>query len=210
MKAIFYPDGSFSSTAIPKIYNEIYTERIYNRILNRKRDLVIVDVGSNIGLTVQYFLGHAKQVYAIEPESTNYEALVKNIEFNGWNNVTPIKAAIAEKDGEMDLNINPTNKTSHSFFYKHGRGTEKVRVITFETLFKENNIEKIDFMKLDIEGYETIVLLGEDFKKMVEKINSFIVEFHDYDFWKVTTHMAELGYKMFQIRSATIIFYFYK
>jgi FkbM family methyltransferase len=211
MKAIFYPEGRFGATYIPQIYSEIYIEKVYNEALHRKRNLTIVDVGANIGITVQNFAGHAKQLYAIEPAKDNYEVLVKNIEFNGWNNVKPIKAAIAEKDGEMELSLNPLNTTTHSLFLKHtNHKSEKVRTITFETLFKENNIEKADFVKLDIEGYETMVLLGEDFKKMSSKINMIEVEFHGQDLTKIIERMTSLGFKNKQIKSSAVIYLFYK
>jgi len=211
MKAIFYPDGKFSSTAIPKIFKEIYSEKVYDEALQGKRGLVIIDIGANVGLTAHWLMGHAKQLYAVEPASANYEVLLKNIEFNGWNNVKPIKAGIAEKDGEMELSLNPTNTTTHSFFFKHtNHQSEKVRVITFETLFKENNIERADFVKLDIEGYETTILPGEDFKKMSPKIDMIEIEFHDYEFQKMVDVMAGLGYKAKRIKAAAVIFLFYK
>jgi len=211
MKAIFYPDGKFSSTAIPKIFKEIYSEKVYDEALQGKRGLVIIDIGANVGLTAHWLMGHAKQLYAVEPASANYEVLLKNIEFNGWNNVKPIKAGIAEKDGEMELSLNPTNTTTHSFFIKHtNHQSEKVRVITFETLFKENNIERADFVKLDIEGYETMVLLGEDFKKMSSKINMIEVEFHGQDLTKIIERMTSLGFKNKQIKSSAVIYLFYK
>lgn len=210
MQALFYPDGRFSSSAIHKIFREIYFEKIYKEALEGKRDLTIIDIGANIGLTVQWLKGHAKQIYAIEPASENYEVLNKNIEFNKWDNVIPIKAAIAEKDGEMDLSLNPTNTTTHSFFFKHDHGSEKVRVMTFETLFKENNIEVADFVKLDIEGYEDMVLLGDDFKKMSEKIKMIEIEFHGQNLDKIMKRMNDLGYKNKQIKSTAIIYLFEK
>jgi FkbM family methyltransferase len=210
MKAIFYPDGLFYRTAIPKIYYELYFEKVYQPALSGKRNLIILDIGANIGITVNDFIGHAKQIYAIEPESKNYEALEKNKTFNQWDNVKLIKAAIAEKDGEMELNLNPTNITTHSLITSHKHGSEKVRIITFETLFKENNIEKVDFVKLDIEGYETIVLLGEDFKKMSSKINMIEIEFHGQDLTKIIETMTSLGFKNKQIKSSAVIYLFYK
>src|SRR3990167_4735775 len=105
LKALFYPgDVPFDSLFIPAIFHEIHYDAIYLDVVTvldkEKKDPVIVDVGANIGITVQYFREHAKKVYAIEPSTEHFEALSKNKEFNHWDNVELFKYAIADRDGE--------------------------------------------------------------------------------------------------------------
>src|SRR3972149_10061244 len=161
--ALFYPGGvPFDSLFIPAIYQEIYYDGIYMDIVNvldkEKKDPVIVDVGANIGIVTQYLRDHAKKLYAIEPATEHFEALKKNKEFNNWDNVEIFNLALADKEGEMTLNLNTQNRTCHSLTNNYGQGGEMVRTIAFDTFFKENKIEKVDFCKFDVEGAEDLIL----------------------------------------------------
>lgn len=212
LKALFYPDVPFDSLFIPYIYKEIYLEGIYIDIFNTRKDLVVVDVGANIGCVTQYMRDHAKVVYAIEPSTEHHEALKKNVEFNEWTNVVPINAAIADKDGEMTLKLNPYNRTCHHLEWdgvsKDTLPGETVKTISFETLIKEHNIEKIDFVKFDVEGAEELILMGESFGKVADKIMAIEVEFHFPSFPKIVEHMLKLGYKARRYDSSAVVILF--
>lgn len=214
LSALFYPKGTkekpvkFESLYIPYIYKEIYLEGVYIDVLNTRKDMVILDIGANIGVVTQYMRDYAKKLIAVEPSTEHYEALKKNVEFNEWTNVTPIKAAIAEKDGEMTLNLNNTNRTCHSLNMNYGQGGEKVRTISFETLFKEHNLDVVDFVKFDVEGYEEPILMGESFAKVADKVKAIEVEFHFPTWTKIVDHMISLGYKARRYDSSAIIVLF--
>lgn len=212
---IFYPTKDiqgnvipFDSLYLPYIWKEIYLEGCYIDMMNTRKDLIIIDVGSQIGLTVKYFREYAKIIYAIEPSTESFTALAKNVEFNKWTNVVPIKAAIADKDGEMTLNLNTGNRTCHSLTQTYGQGGEKVKTICFETLFKEQKIDKVDFMKFDVEGAEEMILMGESFTKMAPKIDALEVEFHYPTFPKIVEHLMKLGYKARRYDASAVIILF--
>jgi len=129
LKALFRPDVPFETLFIPHIYREIYFEGIYNDVFNQKEDLVVIDVGANIGIVTDYMRPYCKKIYAIEPSSMHFEALKKNKEYNKWDNVEIFNAAIADKDGEMKLNLNDANKTCHSLTLEYTDGGEMVKTI---------------------------------------------------------------------------------
>ena len=52
-------------------------------IFNQKKDMVILDVGAQVGIVTHYMRQFAKKIYAIEPSPEHFEALKKNKEFNG-------------------------------------------------------------------------------------------------------------------------------
>lgn len=210
LKALFYPDVPFDSLFIPYIYKEIYLEGVYYNVFNTKKDMVCIDVGANIGIVTQFMRDYSKRVISIEPSTEHFEALKKNVEFNKWDNVTPIKAAIAEKDGEMTLNLNTANRTCHSLNLKYSDQGEKVRTISFETLFKEEKLDKVDFIKFDVEGYEEPILMGESFGKVADKVQAIEVEFHFPTFPKIVDHMLKLGFKAKRFDSSAIIILFHK
>lgn len=87
LKALYYPDVPFESLYIPYIYKEIYFDGVYIDIFNQKKDMVVMDIGANIGVVTQYMRDYAKKVYSIEPSKEHFEALKKNKEFNKWDNV---------------------------------------------------------------------------------------------------------------------------
>jgi FkbM family methyltransferase len=213
--ALFYPSScndkpiSFDSLFIPYIYREIYFEGIYVDILNGREDMTIIDVGANIGVVTQHMREHAKKVYAIEPSSEHFEALTKNKEFNNWDNVECFKMAIADKCGEMVIHKLAANRTCNSIALQYQDGDEVVKVMDFETFFKENNIDEVDFIKFDVEGAEDLILRSESFKKIAHKVKAIEVEFH-FGTWKLLVDymVKELGFQARRYQSSAIIVLF--
>ena len=216
--SLFYPtqdkDGnkiSFDNLFIPFIYKEIYLEGVYVDLMNNKQDLTILDIGANIGITVQYFREYAKKIYALEPSSEHFAALKKNKEFNNWDNVEIFDVALSDKDGEAMLSYNIANRTCNSITNDYGQGSEKVKTVAFDTFFKENKIDKIDFCKFDVEGAEDIILRSESFKKVADKISAIEVEFHHPNYPDLVKYMMEeFGFEARRYPSSAIIVLFSK
>jgi FkbM family methyltransferase len=213
--ALFYPkedqNGNpiqFESLFIPFIYKEIYFDGVYIDVLNQRKDMVIMDVGSNIGVTVQHFVPHAKKIYAIEPSPEHFQALKKNKEFNEWDNVELFEAALSDKDGEMTLTQNSNNRTCNSIVLNYGGEGIKVKTIAFDTFFEQNKIDKVDFCKFDVEGAEDLILRSEGFKKVCEKVKSIEVEFHFPSWPQLVDYMISLGYtaRRFQCDAIIVLF----
>jgi len=224
--ALFYPTEDqkgneipFDSLYIPYIYREIYFEGLYIDVLNQQKDMVILDVGSNIGVTVAHFRPHAKKIYAIEPSPEHFEALKKNKEFNNWDNVELFNLALSDRNGETILSQNTGNRTMNSIVVKQDKGEyeirsgkytveSKVKTMDFETFFKENKIEKVDFCKFDVEGADDLILRSEGFKKVASKIQSIIVEFHYPNWTELVKYLISLGYQAKRYESSAIVVLF--
>lgn len=235
LKAIFYPDVPFESLYIPYIYKEIYFEGVYVDIFNQKKDMVVVDVGANIGIVTQYMRDFAKKVYAIEPSPEHFEALKKNKEFNKWDNVEVFDIAIADKDrDDLKISQNEFNRTMNTLIVSPDRKNEEGKLILetgvkdltgsmnakgyemgvpvkckgMDTFFKENNIESVDFMKFDVEGAEDMILRSDGFKKVADKIKAIEVEFHFPTWPQLVEYMISLGYQARRYESSAIIVLF--
>jgi FkbM family methyltransferase len=223
--ALFYPAKDqtgaavpFDTLFIPYIYKEIYLEGVYLDVLNGQKDLTIVDVGANIGITVQYFKDFAKKVYAIEPSPENYAALEKNVKFNKWDNVVLCNYALTDKDGEADFSQAPKNRTTNAIKANGqpvGPGgwyekSFKVKTRSIDSFFEENGIEEVDFMKFDPEGSEDLIIFSEGFKKVAPKIKAIECEFHHADWPKIVEYLQSLGYKARRYDSSAIIVLFYR
>ena len=206
--ALFYPgDVPFDSLYIPYIYREIYFEGVYTDIVNQRTDMVMIDCGANIGIVTDHFRPHCKKIYSIEPSTIHFNALKKNKEFNKWDNVEIFNMAMADKDGEMTLNLNESNQTCHSLVLQGNKG-ETVKTIRFDTFMKENGIDEVDFVKFDVEGAEDMILRSEGFKNVAEKIKQIEVEFHFPNWMELVEYMSTLGFTPRRYASSAIIVLF--
>jgi len=206
--ALFYPgDVPFESLYIPYIYREIYIEGVYADIVNQRSDMVMIDVGANIGIITDHFRPHCKKIYSIEPSTIHFNALKKNKEYNKWDNVEIFKMAMADKDGEMTLNLNEKNQTCHSLILPSNKG-EKVKTIRFDTFMKDNNINTVDFCKSDVEGAEDMIYRSEGFRKVAPRIKSIMMEMHFPNWMELVEYMSSLGYTPKRYASSGIIILF--
>lgn len=210
LKALFYPDVEFKSLYIPYIYKEIYFDSVYDDVTNGKTDMTILDIGANIGVTVQYLRDFAKKVYAMEPSKVHFEALKQNKEYNHWDNVEVFNMAMADTKGEMTLHTLDQNKTCHSLTNDYGQGGEKVQTIDFASFMEENHIDEVDFCKFDVEGAEDMILRSESFAKVAPKIKAIEVEFHYKTWQSLVNYMISLGYQARRYDCSAIVVLFFK
>jgi FkbM family methyltransferase len=131
---------------------------------------VVWDVGAHAGMTA-YFLaqmvGPAGTVYAFEPDETNYEFLLRNIEMHQLANVVPVKAALSDKTGTASFCMDGTMSAglSDSLSYSADGNSRMV-----ETLSLRDACERFgtvpNYIKMDIEGAElSVVRSSVDFLK---------------------------------------------
>ena len=146
-------------------YEQIILQRAYDLPLAQPPQ-VIVDAGANIGLTSRYLARRypAARIFAIEPEPSNYAMLCRNAA--GFPNIIPIQAALWGEETRLEL-YNPQGRHG-AFRVRPGEAaaqqtTEdaklpgRVRAITMGRLLAEHRLEKVDLLKVDIEGSERAV-----------------------------------------------------
>jgi FkbM family methyltransferase len=141
-------------------YERIETE-LFKELVTE--GMTVVDVGANIGyysLIAARLVGNTGKVYAFEPEPGNYQLLVRNIEANGYTNIVPVNIAISNEGGKVKLYVDPASSSTHSFAQDNtnikGDAIE-VETVTLDDFFGG---EKVDFIKLDAQGAEGLVLDG--------------------------------------------------
>ena len=127
-----------------------------------KPGMVFVDVGANIGLFTLMAarqVGPAGHVYAFEPDAGNSAFLRKNIERNGYRNVTCIAKAISDRSGTCTLFLSESNPSDHRTYHvSHGRKSISIECVSLDEFFPVD--ARIDMIKMDIEGAEGIALKG--------------------------------------------------
>lgn len=134
-----------------------------------KDGMTFVDVGANEGLYTVFAasrVGRSGRVLAVEPSSRERTVLERNIERNGLENVTVVPHALAAEAGIANLQVAPKLHGGHNTLggFAHegiaAIGAEQVAVETFDALAQRLSIERVDVMKIDVEGAEVKVLRG--------------------------------------------------
>lgn len=176
----FFWTGDIENSFIGHILSEIYRDRIFDPFVTGRKDLQILDIGANIGLTTYFFSRFAKQIYSLEPSIDHFSNLTKMIQFNNLKNVTPVNKAIFMKSGKYPLfhNKNKTMYSLHQAVHDNSSQPEEVETITLTDLFKEYKIDHIDIMKLDIEGSEIEIVSHSAFLEVAPKIDTIVTERH--------------------------------
>lgn len=141
-----------------------------------------MDIGANIGVFT-LFAAYNKQntVHSFEPFPGNFEFLNRNIHTNGLHNITTHCVAVGDKVGFEKLFISDISG-GHLLFDRNINGKlEKyieVPTITLQSIMDDNNLEQIDFLKLDCEGSEGLILMSTP-TDYLKRIRNIAMEFHD-------------------------------
>lgn len=189
----------FQNSYIPQILEETYIKKVYQPFVIGKRDMVILDVGQNIGLTSYYFKDYAKRVIGLEPSVKHREIIKEMIKLNGIKNIECLPYALSNKNGKEKFFHNQnTTMFSLESAVNNPNDFEEVETITMDKLFELTKIEKIDLCKLDPEGHEMHIISSPEFAKMAEKIKVICGEWHSWSAGSKDLFMntlRDLGYE---------------
>lgn len=166
--------STMDQTAFKTQFTEIFDLQHYKEGLYKK-DMVIVDIGANIGMTAWYFKDYAKQIYSLEPSKDNYDCLVENTKT--LPNVKTFNLGISSKSGTEKLFTNGPSNTPESFF-GDGSISEDCNFLTLEDFLNQEKIDHVDLLKIDCEGSEYIIFPSSGFKNATNRIEKIIGESH--------------------------------
>lgn len=160
-------------------YTEFFVEKIYDDF-NLKNLDVCFDIGANVGLFTKYLkINNAKTVYCFEPNKKAFEELNNNLKnelsINFYN-----LAVSSNNNEKVKLYIDNNNSLISSAMNKTDNFYE-VDCITINDVINQNNINKIDLVKIDIEGME-FNLIDNLNVETFDKIDRFLIEYHDFYF----------------------------
>ena len=153
---------------------EIREQQLVRRIV--KAGMTVFDIGAHIGKYTRLFsilVGYEGKVYAFEPTESSFRKLASAVKQFGCTNVTLINKAVWVQNRKVTLNEFPEE---YSVWNSLGLPEMKnphdpkvtvpiersvdVEAVTLDSFCQQNNIENIDYLKLDIEGSELEVLVG--------------------------------------------------
>ena len=122
---------------------------------------VVVDVGAHVGkyaLIAAKRVGKEGKVVAVEAHPENFKALLNNIRLNDFQNVITLNAAAFNEEGKT-LRLFGQWDTAYSLKSWHAECT-RVETRTTDSILKQYGIRNADWVKIDVEGAETEVLVG--------------------------------------------------
>lgn len=156
------------------IKGELFNQEIY-KFNTENATPYIIDCGANIGLSIKYFKKRFPNavILGFEPDENIFSFLEYNVKAFGFEDVEILKKACWNKE------------TSFKFFSEGAdaervaKSFDKTSVIHVSTISLRNYMNrKIDFLKMDIEGAEDIVL--NDIKDLLINVERIFIEFHSF------------------------------
>jgi FkbM family methyltransferase len=184
---------------------------IVNRFLflNPERNKTYIDVGAHIGTTVMPYSRLFKTVYAFEANKESYDLLEQNVKLNNINNVIMQNIAISNKNTNGEMVKHGDN--SGCYYFKEKKNTEgTVKSIILD----EQNITDIDFIKIDTEGSELLVLQGAEnllkkYKPLIHiEVNHCSEKYFGINKSEIHNYLVSLGFSIFDDSYIDNIFYF--
>lgn len=140
----------------------------------------VVDLGGHIGsFTVPLSLRHPKtNFYVVEQDVKNYKAILLNSSLSS-NNIIPFNTIIKGKRNPVSVESDDENSGGHKVIFAEDNNSDfKEKGMTLKELMDLNNIDQIDFLKMDIEGSEYDVLEKAYEDEIMERISIISMEYH--------------------------------
>lgn len=155
------------------VEKEIFIDKVYEKFFEVEEDDIVFDIGASSG-PFTYSIKEKKpsKVYCFEPHSQLFVNLTDNVE---CKNITCINKAIGPVDGEFKT-LGLFNKDIIESSVKSN--SQQVSSVKFSTFIKENNIEKIDFLKTDCEGGEYDIFNDENLSWIKKNVKKIAGEWH--------------------------------
>ena len=165
---------------------------------------IVFDVGANIGSTTLLFASKNQeaQIFSFEPHPDTYQKAKTNIELNNFNNIHLFNKGVGLENESKKLYQVIENNPGMNRMLPGDQAYPFtwVNIIKLDDFCREHNIVSIDFLKIDVEGFEYFVLAGG--KDIISKSHPIIyLELYDhglksngYTAPALITFLIEMGY----------------
>lgn len=185
------------------IENKTFREETFLRFLKDHnivtKESVVLDVGSYIGNHVIYFskIIGVKKVIAFEPTALSFNILQKNIKNNNIKNVESNNIAVLSKSGFAKCNIRSEKNPAKNQWCESN--DTLIKSISLSEFIKE----KVDFIKIDVEGNELEVLEGG--KELIKKYLPYLMvevmknNLDDFELFMKDLNYTQIGKEVFTL-----------
>ncbi|HOZ36487.1 MAG TPA: FkbM family methyltransferase [bacterium] len=184
-----------------------------------KKDDVVFDVGANAGVLSVYMsrlIGENGRLYAFEPIRETYYLLKENLALNRCENTRAENVALDSENGTKIMHCFEKNNSEwNSFGAPNFDGVTpnkkvEIRAETIDNYARQNKVEWIDFLKIDVEGFEREVLKGARRMLSEERIKYLSFEISQIPITaagikpkEVFDLLAQYGYQIYKFEPAS-------
>lgn len=145
----------------------------------------MLDIGANEGFFAALaaaLVGPHGTVLAVEPQSRLHEVLEINLALNAKGRTAIIKRVVGETDSATRriwlFPISNTGASSLVSRYRFGAKSEEVREITPTTILRDAGLKRVDFIKIDVEGFEPEVVRALVPLMRSGQIGTLLLDYH--------------------------------
>src|ERR687894_659673 len=183
----FWLDTSPSYLLMVRVHRFLHGHEghIVGRFTPKEGDTVI-DIGAHIGrytITSSKQVGNSGKVVAIEADPDNFQLLKRNIALNNLTNVLPLNYAVFSTRTRMKLYEQSASAKYNSLMLARAAKTKnyvEVNADTLDSILKLNEVNQVNWIKIDVEGAEFEVLKGST-RTLSSNDISLLVEIHNID-----------------------------
>ncbi|MFC1850233.1 FkbM family methyltransferase [candidate division CSSED10-310 bacterium] len=213
LKARVWPGDVLGESLYVRGYFEQQETKFVKQIL--KPGMVFIDVGANMGyysLLAAKLVGQAGQVHSFEPNPRMFQELTYNVELNGFSNISLNSQALADKPGQARLSRYDKGEevycslSNSSYPGAEIIGYDDVSVQTLDNYINKNGIDKVDLIKIDVEGAELMVLQGaqnllSDSRKLIVMLefDQRLCDAFDYTVNDILQTLEEYDFKVYTL-----------
>jgi FkbM family methyltransferase len=167
-----------AGTSDKATFEQVFVSREYDTSFTGLVPQVIVDGGANVGFATRFFAQRypRARIYAIEPEESNFELLVRNTQH--LDTVTAIRGALWNRSASLRIDNPGDEKWAFRVVQNQAAVGEPVDAVTVPEVMAKAGAPWIDMLKLDIEGAER-ELFEPGCESWLGRVNLLIIELHD-------------------------------
>jgi FkbM family methyltransferase len=218
LKIFLYPNDGVARLTYYFDYHEpeIFTflDNFLNHTKEKLKEVIYCDIGANIGLYTLFVakrIGNKGKVISFEPQPLTYQRLIENIKLNNLENILSVNKAVGDINSSIAIRQSPDSAKAFVSRTKEDRKDIKVEMVSFDNFLKNNDIAKVDYLKIDVEGFEYFVLQG--MKEFLKNSPPIIIQIELYEEFlkrsgssinQTLNYLNDLGYTFWQLNSNNI------
>ena len=157
-----------------------FSKDIFFNSYQPKKGDVCIDIGAGLGIDtrlISKMIGNEGKVFSIEATERTFKALEVCVKYNQLDNVTTSYCAITNKGGPVRIAQDIGHHTENKIIFDDTENYSVVDGLTIDHYIEMHNIEFVDYMKINIEGAEKLVI--EEFKK-IKAVKNIAISSHDF------------------------------
>jgi len=204
-------------------FKEIFMENAYSIGLRKKvkKNPTIIDIGANVGYFTMFAASKYPDstIYSYEPIYSNFEKLIKNKQLNDTKKIYCFNKAVCGHNGIIEIFFDKTDSFTTSATIVNDNINDDlqsidVQCLTLAEVFKENNINNCDLLKLDCEGAEYDILFNTP-KEILIKIDQMAIEVHSgknekENLYSLKEFLLKFNFKLFQFEDKPHMLWAYR